>query len=381
MTRAEAYDTIVVGLGAMGSATLYHLAARGQRVLGLEQFAPGHSLGSSHGDSRIIREQYFEHPLYVPLVQRASELWRELEHKVGSPLMSINGGLMIGTPDGAVVTGTIRSAIDHHLPYEVLSPNEVNARFPAFQLSPELVAVYDPHAGILDPDACNRAHIMAARVIGADVRFQDRVSAWSIDGEGVKVKTPSGEYYAANLVLTTGAWTHDIAPELDLPLVVERQVIFWFDVERSRTEYARDRLPIYLFQNGPDAFCYGFPRLMRGAKAGIHHGGETATSPEKIRRSASPGEVDALRDALRPILPLIADAPIREAAICLYTNTPDSHFLIDRHPNHPQVLLSSPCSGHGFKFASAVGEDQAQMIVDGASKLDLSPIRISRFPK
>ncbi|MEO5566943.1 MAG: FAD-dependent oxidoreductase, partial [Gemmatimonadaceae bacterium] len=148
MLGAGSYDTIVVGLGAMGSATLYHLARRGQRVLGIEQYAQGHSLGSSHGDSRIIREQYFENPLYVPLVQRSYVLWRELEHMVGAPLMSINGGLMIGPPDGPVVSGTIRSAIEHHLPYEVLSPSQVHVRFPAFELLPDLVAVFDPRAGI-----------------------------------------------------------------------------------------------------------------------------------------------------------------------------------------------------------------------------------------
>lgn len=379
MIRSRSYDTIVVGLGAMGSATLYHLAARGQRVIGIEQYAQGHSLGSSHGDSRIIREQYFENPLYVPLVQRSYVLWRELEHLVGAPLMSINGGLMIGPPDGPVVSGTIRSAIAHHLPYEVLSPGQVHARFPAFELLPDLVAVFDPRAGILDPDACNRAHINAARELGAEVRFTDRVTSWSADGDGVRVKSPSGEERAANLVLTTGGWTRDIAPELALPLTVERQVLFWFDIDRSRIEYARDRFPIYAYQHAPDAFCYGFPRLIRGAKAAIMHGGERATSPSDIRRSASADEVVALRDALRPILPLIADAPIREAAICLFTNTPDHDFLIDRHPHHPQVIVSSPCSGHGFKFASAIGEAQAEMIVDGKSRLDLSPFRISRF--
>ena len=379
MKAAASYDTIVVGLGAMGSATLYHLAARGQRVLGLEQFTQGHTLGSSHGDSRIIREQYFEHPLYVPFVQRAYELWRDLERRTGSHLMSIHGGLMIGPPDGMVVAGTIRSATEHALPHEVLSPSQVRERFPAFQLEPGLVAVLDPHAGILDPDACNRAHIQQARGEGAVVRMEEALTEWRTDGDGVIVTTEAGSYRADHLVVSAGSWTRDLVPELALPLAIERQVLFWFDVDRSRSEYALDRFPIYAFQHASAAFCYGFPRMMRGAKAAVMHRGELFTSPDRVRRVVGDHEVDALREALRPILPGLADAPVREASVCLFTNTPDHDFVIDWHPRHPQVLISSPCSGHGFKFASAIGEAQAEMIVDGRSRFDLTPFRISRF--
>lgn len=373
------YDTIVVGLGAMGSATAYHLARRGERVLALEQYRPGHTLGSSHGDSRIIREQYFEHPLYVPLVQRAYELWRELEQRSRTPLMSIHGGLMIGRPDGDVVRGTIRSAVEHSLSHEVLSPADVHRRFPAFSLAPGLVAVFDPHAGILDPDACNRAHIQAARAEGADINFDEPVLAWEADGGGVSVRTPHGFHRARSLVLTAGAWTRELVGDIALPLSVERQVLFWFDVDRSREEYARDHMPIYAFQHATDAFCYGFPRLLRGAKASVMHRGTVHESPDDVERVVEPAEVDALRDALRPILPHLAEAPVRESMVCLFTNTPDHDFLIARHPHHPQVLISSPCSGHGFKFASAIGEAHAELILDGHCRFDLSPFRIERF--
>ena len=379
MNTAASYDSIVVGLGAMGSATAYHLARRGERVLALEQFRPGHTLGSSHGDSRIIREQYFEHPQYVPLVQRAYALWRELEQRTRMPLMSIHGGLMIGPPDGDVVRGTIRSATEHRLPHEVLSPREVHARFPAFSLPADTVAVFDPHAGILDPDACCRAHIQAARAEGAHVNFDEPVLAWEADGSGVTVRTGYGFYRARTLVLTAGAWTRDLVKDVTLPLSIERQVLFWFDVDRAREEYARDHFPIYAFQHAPDGFCYGFPRLLRGAKAAIMHRGQLAPTPDDVERLVDPGEVDALRDAIRPILPHLADAPVRESVVCLFTNTPDHDFLIDRHPHHPQVLISSPCSGHGFKFASAIGEAHADLILDGHCRFDLSPFRISRF--
>ena len=378
MTTAS-YDSIVVGLGAMGSATAYHLARRGERVLALEQFRPGHTLGSSHGDSRIIREQYFEHPLYVPLVQRAYSLWRELEERTRTPLMRIHGGLMIGPPDGDVVRGTIRSASEYGLPHEVLSPTEVHQRFPAFDIPANAVGVFDPHAGILDPDACDRAHIQAARAEGAQISFDEPVMAWEADGAGVTVRTGAGFYRARNLVITAGGWTRELVHDVVLPLSVERQVLFWFDIDRSREEYSRDRFPIYAYQHAPDAFCYGFPRLLRGVKAAIMHRGRTYDSPDDVERDVDPSEVEALRDAIRPILPALADAPVKESAVCLFTNTPDHDFLIDRHPYHPQVLISSPCSGHGFKFASAIGEAHADLILDGHCRFDLSPFRISRF--
>ena len=379
MTRRIAYDTIVVGLGAMGSATLCHLADRGQRVLGLEQFAPGHRMGSSHGDSRIIREQYFEHPQYVPLVQRAYTLWRELERRSGVPLMRINGGLMIGPADGVVVTGTLRSATEHRLPHEILSPRQVSERFPAFELAPELVAVFDPNAGFLDPDAANRAHIQAARMAGADARYDEVVLEWTPEGDGVAVRTPAGTYSADNLVLTLGSWSNDLAMDLELPLTVERQVLFWLDVDRSDARYDSARFPIYAYEYRPGHICYGFPRLLRGAKASVMHSGEVAPHPWDVRREVDAAEVEPLRAALRPILPDLSRAAVKESGVCLFTNTPDHDFLIDRHPRHPQVLISSPCSGHGFKFASAIGEAQAQIIMDGESRLDLSAFSLSRL--
>lgn len=198
----------------MGSATLFHLARRGLRVLGLEQFSEAHQLGSSHGDSRIIRETYFEHPLYVPLVQRAHELWRELEATSGASLMKITSGLMIGPSDGMVVAGTLRSAREHHLTHEVLTPAQVRERFPAFRLASNLVAVLDPRAGYLDPEVCNKAHLDAARTAGAETRFDEPVLEWNPDGEGVRIRTGAGTYTAHRLVLAAGAWNTGLARDL-----------------------------------------------------------------------------------------------------------------------------------------------------------------------
>lgn len=372
------YDAIVVGLGAMGSATLYHLARRGWRVLGIEQSSPANALGSSHGDSRIIREMYFEHPLYVPLVQRAYELWRELESLTGKSLMTINGGLMIGPLDGAIVSGTLRSAAEHNLDHEVLSPEQTRKRYPAFELSDDLVAVVDPRAGYLDPEACVAAHIQLARAAGAEVRLDEGVLSWAPDGNGVRVRTSAGTYSGDHLVIAGGAWNNDLLRDLDLKLQVERQVVFWLDPIGDASMYAPDRFPIYAFEYKAGHICYGFPRLARGAKASVMHSGEISSTPADVRRSVDESEVDVLRTALQPVLPDLSRARVLEDTTCVFTNTSDHDFLIDFHPAYRQVLISSACSGHGFKFSSAIGELQADLLIDGVTRFDISPFRYDR---
>jgi sarcosine oxidase len=378
MTRRH-YQAIVVGLGAMGSATLYHLARRGWRVLGLEQFSAGHTLGSSHGDSRIIRETYFEHPLYVPLVQRAHTLWRELEAQSGTSLMTITGGLMIGPPDGSVVSGALRSALEHNLPHALLSPEEVRERFPAFRLAKGLLAVLDERAGFLDPQACDKAHLRLGQDAGAAVHFNEPLVDWALSGDKMKVTTDSATYTADRLVLATGAWNHGLVPDLELPLAIERQTVFWFDPAADVDLYENSHFPIYAYEYRAGRICYGFPRLPRGVKASVMHSGEIVPDPDKVNRTVEESEVNPLRGALRPVLPALSEAPVRASDVCLFTNTPDHDFIIDFHPFFPQVLISSPCSGHGFKFASAVGEIQADLLTKGKTDFDLSPFRIGRW--
>ena len=363
----------------MGRATLFHLAQRGWRVLGLEQFADGHTLGSSHGDSRIIREMYFEHPLYVPLVQRAYELWEDLEARSASTLLSITGGLMIGPPNGSVVTGTLRSAAEHGLEHDVLDAKETRARYPAFELADDLVAVVDKRAGYLAPEACNKAHLDAALAAGAEARFDEPVLEWIPDGEGVRVKTSRDSYTAGRLVIAAGAWSNRVLRDLELPLTVERQAVFWLEPEDDDGAFDRARFPIYAYEYKAGTICYGFPRLERGVKASGMHDGETTDDPESVRRTIDERELAPLRSTLKAILPRLSVAPVRESGTCLFTNTPDHDFIVDFHPLHPQVLISSPCSGHGFKFASAIGELQAELLIDGRTRFDLSPFRIDRF--
>ncbi|MEO8910147.1 MAG: N-methyl-L-tryptophan oxidase [Gemmatimonadaceae bacterium] len=381
INSSRPYNAIVIGLGAMGSATLFHLAKRGWRVAGFEQFTSGHTLGSSHGDSRIIRETYFEHPLYVPLVRRAHDLWRQLERESRETLMTITGGLMIGPRDGAVITGTLRSAREHSLPHVVLTAAEVRERFPAFRPEEGVVAVLDPRAGYLDPERCVRAHLRLAQAAGAEVRHEEPVLQWSADGDGVGVRTSKATYRADHLVLAGGAWTPGLLNDLELPLAIERQVVFWLDPIGEASAYDAARFPIYAYEFEPGTICYGFPRLARGVKAAVMHRGEIVTSAEDVKRSVVDSEVSVLREALRPVIPGLADAPVLDSDVCLFTNTPDHDFVVDFHPQHRQVLVSSACSGHGFKFASAIGEVQADLLIDGKSRFDLTPFRLGRFTR
>ena len=376
---AESYDVIVAGLGAMGSATAYHLARRGRRVLGLDRYHPGHAFGSSHGESRIIREVYFEHPLFVPIVRRAYELWEDLERETGGELMRITGGLTIGSPEGTMVSGARRSAGVHGIAQDVLTATDLAARFPAFRLREGDTALWDARAGYLRPEACIDAHLSRAAAAGATLRFGEAVTAWQPDGSGVRVVTPGGTYRAGQLVIASGAWARTLLPDLAVPLAVERQVLVWFTPGTHPEWYDPGRCPIYLWEFAPGRLAYGFPELGLGVKAAIYHEGETVDDPDHVRRSVSREEVEGVRGALRAVLPSLAGEPVRASATCLFTNTPDEYFLVDFHPNHSQVLISSPCSGHGFKFASAIGELQADLLLEGQSRFDISAFRYDRF--
>lgn len=369
----RAYDVIVAGLGAMGSAAAFHLARRGQRVLGLDRFAPPHPLGSSHGQTRIIREAYFEHPAYVPLVQRAYDLWAELERISGRRLLRQTGGLLLGAPDGVVISGARRSALQHGLRYELLTRQEVRRRFPMFEPDEGMIGLWEPRAGFLHAEACVEAHLNGARAHGAELKFNEPVRHWAPDGAGVRVTTSRDTYTAGQLVLAAGPWATTLLADLRLPLAVERQVLFWFDPGAGRDVFGPEACPVHIWETAPARYFYGFPDVGSGVKVARHHEGEIV-DPDAVRREVSADEEESMRALVRRYLPR-ADGALREAATCLYTNTPDGHFLIDRHPAHPPVLIASPCSGHGFKFSSAVGEALAERVTDGQTRLDLGLFR------
>jgi sarcosine oxidase len=371
------YDVIVAGLGAMGSATAARLAIRGKTVLGLDRWVPGHRYGSSHGDSRIIREMYFEHPMYVPLLGRAYALWAELEQRIDDKLLNLHGGLMIGHEAGMLVTGTLRSAREHNLPYTLLSPAEVKRAYPAFDIDSDLVAVLDPRAGWLDPEKCNAAHLKVAAQHGADLRFEEPVVSWKADDGGVGVTTSHGTYEADHLVLCVGARTKELLGDPVLNLEIERQSVFWMEAPDD-DRYRAEVFPIWAYEYKPGHICYGFPDLPRGVKASVMHSGKIVEDADAANRRVGDDEADALMKAIEPVLPELSRARVQERDVCLFTNTADHDFVIDFHPAYPRVLISSACSGHGFKFASVIGEIQADLIVDGSSRFDLGPFSIKR---
>ncbi|HZP87443.1 MAG TPA: N-methyl-L-tryptophan oxidase [Burkholderiales bacterium] len=366
-------DCIVVGLGAMGSAAAYHLARRGQRVIGFDRDRPPHALGSSHGDTRIIREAYFEHPVYVPMVKRAYELWHELEERTGRTLYQRTGGLMLGLPRSDLVEGALRSAREHGLAHELLEAGDIRTRFPALAPSPDMVGVLEPRAGVLFPERCIEAHLELARAAGADVRVNDPVVRWDCDDHGVRVVTREGVHSAHRLVITAGAWLPELVPELAPYFQVERQTLYWFSPCAPTDVFDPQRCPVHLWQFDGRQFFYGFPDLGDGVKVARHHAGSTATA-ETIDRHVSDAEIDDILQLVDRFVPA-ARGELRKSAVCLYTNTSDEHFWIDRHPAHDQVLVVSPCSGHGFKFAPVIGEIIADLLVDRGSAFDLSLFR------
>jgi sarcosine oxidase len=373
----NAYDVIVVGLGAMGSATLHQLAHRGHRVLGIEQFTPAHAFGSSHGKSRIIREAYFEDPRYVPLVQRAYDCWRTLEAESGVTVFRQTGGLMLGAPDSDVVAGATLSAQLHNLQHEIIDADEVRRRFPAFRPRPADIGVLEPRAGMLAPELAITAFIDLAVRHGATVRSNEAMLSWRAVGDGIEVTTTLGTYRGARLVLTVGAWASKVFRELEIPFVVQRNVLYWFAPASNAQLFSPDRFPIFIQDLGPGLAAYGFPDTGDGVKLALHHFGD-AVDPDTIRRTVGDDEVAYMRSLLAEWMP-DANGALRESAVCMYTNVPDDHFVIDEHPACSAVIVASPCSGHGFKFSSALGEVLADMATGQRVAFDTSLFSLSRF--
>lgn len=373
MNTGHLHDVAIAGLGVTGGAAALELARRGLDVIGFDRFEPPHDQGSSHGGSRIIREAYFEHPVYVPMVQRAFDRWRELESLSGQTLLRTTGALMVGAPDSALVTGALHSAQRHRLQHELLTADALRARHPQLNPEPHMVAVWEPRAGVLSPEACVAAQLQQARRHGATLCFGEPVTRWRSDGAQIGVDTERARYRARHLIVSAGAWAGALFPELRLPLRVERQVQHWFAPARDAAAFGPDRCPVHLWQFDGARFFYGIPDLGAGVKLAFHHDGE-ASAADAVRRDVDPGEVEAVRGALRRFVPA-ADGPCLASTVCLYTNTPDEHFWIDRHPAHENVVLASACSGHGFKFAPVIGEIVADLVQHERPAFDLALFR------
>jgi len=367
------FDIIIAGLGATGSAAAYHLAGRGVRVLGLDRYHPPHDLGSSHGESRVIRETSFEHPLYVPLARRAYENWRRLEAESGEPLLHVAGVLFVGPEEGAIVGGTLKSARDYGVTHELLDATELARRFPDQRRLEGAAGVFEPGGGWLDPERSVAACLRLASDRGVTLQFEEPVVRWDRDGDGIVVTTARDHYRARRLLLAAGPWMPELLGDAVGGLRVERQVQHWF----APGSTAAGALPIFI-REVPEGVFYALPPAGDAweIKVAVHHDG-ASTTPGTVPRSLSPAEITATRALLERYVPALAGAH-RRAAVCLYTNSRDGHFVIDRHPEHAAVIVASPCSGFGFKFASAVGEILADLLQDRTPAFDLTPFRIRR---
>ncbi len=375
----QTYDVIVVGLGAMGSATAYHLARRGFKVLGLDANARRHKNGSSHGTSRIIREAYLEGSDYVPIVQRAYELWRDLEAETGQELLKITGCLTIGEPESAFVSGALASCQRFNLPHEYLEAAEVNRNFPGYTLPENLQAVFEPNGGILFPEQCVMAHLDLAAKYSAEIHHEEQVLRWDAPNHNeVVVETARGSYTAGRLVITTGPWAGEMLAGLGIPLKVWRIVNCHFEpAEPAR--FLPENFPVYLLE-GPEGEYYGFPLLPgEGIKLG-RHDKEDLCTPRTINRTVDPAEVQKLKEMVDKYMRGGA-ASFKWSLTCMYTITPDRNFVLDRHPGAPNVVYGCGFSGHGFKFAAAIGEILAQMSVDGQTTQSIEFLSASRFNK
>ena len=371
------YDVIVLGVGGMGSAAICHLAQRGMRVLGLERYDIPNDMGSSHGVTRIIRLAYYEDPSYVPLLMRAYDLWRGLGNAAGEQLLISTGSIDAGPLSSQVFQGSRDSCEVHHLNHEVLAGQEVNERFPGYHLPDDYFALFQPDGGFLLAEHCIVAHVTRALELGAEVHGREEVLAWEPDGEGVKVRTDRGSYNAGKLVVCAGAWASKLVPELSEVAVPERQVLAWFHPIRTEL-FVPDRFPVFNIVVDEGRF-YGFPIYgIPGFKVGRYHHLMQVVDPDTMDRDTHDEDEEPLRAFTRGFFPQAA-GPTMSLKTCIFTNSPDEHFILDFHPKYPQVLLAAGFSGHGFKFCSVIGEILADLVEDGSTSYDLNLFKLGRF--
>jgi sarcosine oxidase len=371
---SKPFDVIVVGVGGIGSAALFHLARSGLRVLGIERFGVPNEQGSSHGVTRIIRLAYYEDPSYVPLLSRAYELWRELETVAGERLLHITGSVDAGPPDSFVFEGSVRSCVEHGLEHEVIDAAEVNRRFPGYRLPAESMAVFQPEGGFLLPERCIAAHVDAARRMGAAVKTDERVLEWEPASGGVRVATDRAVYEAERLVVAAGAWEGELT---GLPVVAERQVLAWLDPLTPEL-FSPARFPVFnlIVEEGR---YYGFPVFgIPGFKFGRYHHLEEQGDPDELDREPSQRDEQILRAFAERYFPEGA-GPTSSLKVCLFENTPDEHLLLGLHPEHENVVVAGGGSGHAFKFASVIGELVAQLVAGESPRLDISLLSPERF--
>jgi sarcosine oxidase len=377
---AKSADVIVVGLGGLGSAAVHHLATRGLRVIGLEQFGPAHTRGASHGESRGVWQAYFMGPGYVPFLRRAYELWDELAHIRGETFFHQTGGICVGPADGRLVPAARASAHACGLSHEYLSAEQIRERVPNFTPADHEAAVWDPSSGYVRPEPVVSAQLDLAQQAGADLRFGELVLEVETKEQGVRARTATGTYEADRLVVTAGAWAPRLLPEMKAQISVVRKVMVWFDPLSSTEDFSTGRQPYWIWEGDGGEIGYGHPAVdgpYGGVKAGIHSGGDP-TEPDTLDMLVTGAEVDAVRSFLIDRLPQLPGRYLR-SRVCMYDNTPDLGFIIGQSPYSDRVLIAGGTSGHAFKFVPAIGEAIAELITTGTSTQDLSLFDPNRF--
>ncbi len=378
-------DVIVVGLGAMGSAASWQLAARGVSVIGIDQYAPPHPWGSTHGDTRVTRLAIGEGREYVPLARRSHELWREIEGESGAELLTQPGIIILAHPSSTFLGETRAAALQYRIEHRDLTNAELRAGFPMFAIDERTVGYHEPGAGYVRPERAVAAQLALARRHGAELRLGESVERWAASPAGVTVTTDRDTYAAGQLLVCAGAWIGDLVPQAREIVAVYRQLLFWFPIRRGH-DVLRD-MPGFVWDVGGDqrGFVhldgfYGFPAI-DGRDGGVKVASESyehTTTPDGRQHPADRAEIDRMyHGCVEPYLPWLGAEPLRTVS-CLYTSTRGSRFIIDRHPDHDAVLVVSACSGHGFKHSPAIGEAVAQWLTGGAPKIDLAPFSFGR---
>jgi sarcosine oxidase len=370
-------DVAVIGVGAMGSMALWRLASRGARVVSFERFEPGHERGSSHGESRIIRTAYYEGPQYVPLVQDAVTLWRQLERESGTSLLTMTGALMIGRPNGGLVAGTLASVREHGLAHQVLDADRMCERYPQHRLVSGEVAVYEEAAGFLRPEDAIRAAVRRAESLGATVLRRTPVEKVETGTQGVRITAGGRTYQAGHAVVSVGAWLGGFLPGLQVPLTVERQVAGWFPL-RAPELYSPQLCPVFMHETATGRYRYGFPTLDgTSVKMAVHHEG-TTTSADEVDRTTHLEDLVSIQSFVREWLVGVEPVVVR-SQVCMYTNTPDAHFVVGPLPGLSAVTVLGGFSGHGFKFAPVMGDVAADLALQGRTEYPIDLFEPRRF--
>ncbi len=377
----KTYDVIVCGLGGMGSATVSHLAERGVKVFGFDRFNPPHTQGSSHGQSRIIRQAYFEGPGYVPLLFRAYELWEKLSRDCGKALLKETGCLMVGTTAGRVIKGSRLSAEKYGIDHEFLTASEIHQRFPVFSPSDNYTGLWEKKGGVVHPEEAIRAHLENGVGHGAQIATDESFLQWKKNPSGgIEVVSDKGRYSAGKLIVTAGPWAAKLFPELRLPLRIERLVLHWFQPDCGIESFLPERFPAHIWKIEDGTEFYGVPydgEVKNGVKVAIHNKG-TPCDPDTIQREVTQSDIEQMRDCLARTIPALT-GPCLHSATCLYSQSPQGDFILGPHPEHSDLVLGLGFSGHGYKFCPVIGEILADFATNESSKFDLESFSPSKW--